>query len=222
MEAKGEDLAIQSVKFRNYVAGTAEVWTRPGTHSGFSYSESGWTQVASMATTVGSWTMQEIILDTAVIVPAGTRQAFYVTQEVGTNLIYTPGTSITNVAFEDDNLKIYEGPPKIYPFAGQNGPAIFNGEFGYLVKSRNIITTTSTTATTTATTTAAPVTGSPTLSPSKNPTKLPTCKFTFQCSSYIPFLIAVHSSSLHSSHHDIHFDLLPMQPLPPTNPLRHP
>ena len=165
MEAKGTDLAIQSVKFHNYVAGIAEVWTRPGTHSGFASSSSGWTMVATSTTTVGSWTMQEIILDTAVIVPAGMKQAFYVTQEVGTNLIYTPGTSITNVAFQDDYMKIYEGPPKIYPFGGQNGPAIFNGEFGYLVKSSNIVTTTS-----------APTTGSPTPSPTKNPTKLPTRK----------------------------------------------
>ena len=177
MEAKGADLAIQSVKFRNYAAGTAEVWTRPGTHSGFAYSELSWTKVATSATTVGPWTMQEIILDTAVIVQAGTKQAFYITQGVGTTLIYTPGSSITNIAFEDENMKIYEGPPKVYPFGGQNGPAIFNGEFGYLVKSSNAITTTS-----------APTTGSPTRSPSLDPTKLPTCKFTFQFSSYTPFI----------------------------------
>jgi hypothetical protein len=171
MEAKGKDLAIQSIKFRNYAAGTAEVWTRSGTHSGFAYSNAGWTQVATAATTVGSWTMQEIILDTPVLVAAGQRQAFYITQEANTNLLYTAGSNINNIAFQDDNMMIYEGPPKVYPFGGQNSPAIFNGEFGYLLKS-DVVTPSPVPATPSPT--QRPTTGSPTVAPSKFPTKTPT------------------------------------------------
>ena len=123
------DVQISSLKFHGYTSGTAEVWTRPGTHVGFSFSDSGWTKVAEHSFTTGPFELVDIpesSFTEKLSIDANTRWAFYVTLQGGQYQLYNRGQGSTeDVNTEDDNVKIYEGPAKTYLFGGQTGPRVW-------------------------------------------------------------------------------------------------
>ena len=132
VEAKNADISIISLKMYIYVGAVAEVWTRPDSHVGFSFSSTGWTKVAEHDfSSVGQFTMNEIPESsfTEVLIPAGKKQAFYVTLRTGGMVLYNAGDGS---AAEDENMLIYEGPYKNYQFGGEGGFHVWNGEMTYM------------------------------------------------------------------------------------------
>jgi len=125
------DIQISSLKFHAYTSGTAEVWTRPGTHVGFYSSDSGWTKVAEHSFTTNAFQLVEIpesSFTEVVSIAANARQAFYVTLQGDQYQLYNRGQVSTNaVNTEDENVKIYEGPPIRHLFAGGQtiGPRVW-------------------------------------------------------------------------------------------------
>lgn len=123
------DVQISSLKFHGYTSGIAEVWTRPGTHVGFTFSDNGWTKVAEHSFTTSAFQLVEIpesSFTEEVSIDANTRRALYVTLQGGQYQLYNGGQGSTEaVNTEDDNMKIYEGPAKRYFFGGQTGPRVW-------------------------------------------------------------------------------------------------
>jgi len=129
MEALGSAIQIQSFTMYSYTGQTAEVWTRPGTHVGFEFSSSGWTKVAEHSFSGGPFQTVEIpesSFTQTVTIPAGSRQAFYLTFRSGERQLYNLGQgSLNAVNVDNTDLRIYEGPAKRYFFGSQTGPRVW-------------------------------------------------------------------------------------------------
>ena len=93
------------------------VYGRTGTHVGFETSSAGWTLIDSGTTTGGS--VQALLSDAFIVVPAGQSYAFYVTTDgdFAENLRYrNNGTAVGAVVVADANLQIRTGTAVNAPF----------------------------------------------------------------------------------------------------------
>lgn len=120
------DLEIRSFNLYAYTSGTAEIWTRPGTHVEHEFSDSGWTKVADHVFTTGAFQLVEIpetSFTEYIPIASGSRQAFYVTLQTNQDLLYLAGQGSTDaVNAENSDMRVYEGPAKNYLFGAQTGP----------------------------------------------------------------------------------------------------
>lgn len=122
IEAK-DDIIITAFKFyaSGFAGGTAQVWSRPGTHAGYEYSSSTWTQVAEHSFETGfSRQLVEIPQSSFTqfdLIATNTRRAFYLTFQPGNSFFYDSGVgSLEAVNVEDGKFKLYEGHAKYYFF----------------------------------------------------------------------------------------------------------
>ena len=147
------DLTIQSFDV-NLVSGTwdIEVYTLP---TGASYlpevnNPSAWTLIGAAAGVVSNGpdvpTPLPICLST--FVPAGSRQAFYVTTtSTAQSMRYTNGTATGALFASNADLELYEGSGSYYAFQNNFNPRIWNGNIYYeLGDRRSVIVETFSTA----------------------------------------------------------------------------
>lgn len=141
--AKAKDVTITSMKMFYYSGTIAEVWTRPGTHAGFSGSSNGWTKVAehdfSGTSRITVAAFPESSFTQTVQIPAGSTQAFYVTLRRDGNMLYNLGSDTSEVVVEDDDLIIYKGPAGSYQFVGMWGSYAWNGQMVYMAGSTELV-----------------------------------------------------------------------------------
>lgn len=110
-----------------------EIYSRPGTHVGFTGGMAGWTLEGTANVNVvgeGYATVNQIPLNVSIC--DGQRHAFYITATAasfsGAN--YTNGTGVGNVWIADANIQILEGTGKGY-WAGDYAPRKINGRVSY-------------------------------------------------------------------------------------------
>jgi len=143
MESQGDAIEIHSMKFRAFrsitpsTSGTAQVWTRSGTHVGFEDSAAGWTMVAEhMFTKPDSVELVKIpgsSFSKTIPIAANDRQAFYVTLLDGEQQVCSSGTSMTTaVNVEDSLLRLYEGSAKLFStWSSPTEPCLWQGQVTY-------------------------------------------------------------------------------------------
>eukprot|EP00566_Odontella_aurita_P003492 CAMPEP_0113595590 /NCGR_PEP_ID=MMETSP0015_2-20120614/39818_1 /TAXON_ID=2838 /ORGANISM="Odontella" /LENGTH=1552 /DNA_ID=CAMNT_0000502917 /DNA_START=104 /DNA_END=4762 /DNA_ORIENTATION=+ /assembly_acc=CAM_ASM_000160 len=186
-------IQVQTIKVRTYAAsGTFEVWTKIGTHVGFSGSNlsgNGWEKISTYAFSASAWDTVTIPLSdfSTRDIEQGEKRAFYVTiqdQSTEDRMIITQGTSVGTLINEDSQgVKIFEGTGKTFLAANTySGAWAFNGAVQYLrvlpgtsspTSSPTILPTTLPTSSPTSSPTTLP-TSSPTSSPTTSPTSSPT------------------------------------------------
>jgi hypothetical protein len=85
-----------------------EVYTRPGSYSGFELVDHGWNLVYSnVATQMGRNTVTVLKLDEAVAIRGGETQSFFII--TNNYLMYDSGVVEGGVLNEDESLTIYDG-----------------------------------------------------------------------------------------------------------------
>ena len=110
------------------LTGKIEVWSRPGDM--VTYDDGGWFLIKSFEITgQGKGEVTSLPKFTyPVIIPAGSKQSFYVTTTVDdVDLWYSFGKLLGQAHASDDNLDITEGYALGYPFLGTASPRIWNG-----------------------------------------------------------------------------------------------
>jgi len=112
------------------------LYTKVGSYVGHETNETDWTLVIDDTDVVGEGqgNPTSLLLDTPVVIPAGRKQAFYLTINNNNDILSTPGTSEGALYVSDNNLEVYEGIAVSYPFGANGGPLsprIWNGEIVY-------------------------------------------------------------------------------------------
>ena len=134
VKAQGRDVSVTSMNIHYYMGGTAQVWTRNGTHVGHRSSD-GWTKVAEHDFTgTSSWAMATFPdFAESVHIPAGSTQAFYVTLDsVGNQLYHKHNQSTSAIAAQDKHLIMYEGYTMKADFVTScNFIRVWNGQIVY-------------------------------------------------------------------------------------------
>lgn len=120
----------------NLYAGTTanyEIYYRAGTHVGFENNAAAWTFVGGPVsiTSAGNNVPSAIPIAVGVIIPAGQRYSFYITNDFGGGTSYTDGTAVGNFLASDANITVYEGVGKSYPFGLTFNVRNFNGTIFY-------------------------------------------------------------------------------------------
>lgn len=134
VKAQGRDVSVTSMNIHYYKGGTAQVWTRSGTHVGHRSSD-GWTKVAEHDFTGTSpWAMATFPdFAVSVHITAGSTQAFYVTLNAGGDQLYHKGNQSTSaIAAQDKHLIMYEGYTMNADFVTSgNLIRVWNGQIVY-------------------------------------------------------------------------------------------
>lgn len=123
----------------NFNAGTSnvEIYTKAGTHVGFTGTPGAWTLLGTAVNVVSAGVNLPTSIPIAVNtgIAAGATQAFYITRTTagGPTVAYTNGTAVGNVLASDANIRIREGTGKDYPFGANFTPRQFNGRVFYNV-----------------------------------------------------------------------------------------
>jgi subtilisin-like proprotein convertase family protein len=130
------DLTIDSfdIHMNAGVTGDAEIYFKTGTWVGSDMDASAWTLLETVTgvTSLGDNVPTPLNLDMGVAVAAGETVAFYVTlTDVG--LAYTNGTVTGALFASDDNMEVFEGAGKVYPFDNTFEPRNFNGNIVYTI-----------------------------------------------------------------------------------------
>lgn len=111
-----------------------EIWTRNGTHVGFTDDANAWTLVgmAPSVSVSGPNLPTYLPIDVDVPIAMADTQAFYiVTSTTSTNNRYTDGSVLGAVLASDANAQILEGTGCNYPFGFSLSPREFNGTMYY-------------------------------------------------------------------------------------------
>ncbi len=118
----------------NTGSGTIEIWYRPGTHVGFTTSNSGWTLASSSTlTSNGNSAITPIPATLAITIPAGQTYAFYIVANTGPNVRYSTGTSLGAVYAQNSEIQILQGSTGNIYFSVTTSPRAFNGTVRYEV-----------------------------------------------------------------------------------------
>ena len=120
----------------NLYAGTTArymIYYRRGTHVGHENNANSWTFIDSVSniTSLGNNIPTPLPIDVNVVIGAGETVAFYITNDFGGGTSYTDGTAVGNLLSSDNNLSVYEGVGKSYPFALTFTVRKFNGTIYY-------------------------------------------------------------------------------------------
>lgn len=120
----------------NLYSGTTadyEIYYRPGTHVGSENNSAAWTFLGGTTslTSAGNNVPTAIPINFSVVIPAGLRYSFYVTNTFGGGTSYTDGAAVGNFLGGDANITIYEGVGKSYPFGLTFTVRNFNGHTYY-------------------------------------------------------------------------------------------
>lgn len=133
-------LAANAVTIRcfesNVYAGTTanyEIYYRAGTHVGFENNAANWTFLggATGITSAGNNLPTVLPIPINIVIPAGQRYSFYITNDFGGGTSYTDGTAVGNFWANDANLTVFEGVGKSYPFGLTFNVRNFNGTIFY-------------------------------------------------------------------------------------------
>lgn len=119
---------------------TVEVYTKQGNYAGHETNAASWRRIQRTSVTSKG---QDVLtplpeLANAVTIPAGSKQAFYITLTKN-GIRYTNGSSEGKLYVSDANLEFYEGIGKAYPFAYSFRPRIWNGRIRYATTSKTSI-----------------------------------------------------------------------------------
>jgi len=90
---------------------TVNIYTRPGTHVGFSNASAGWSLVGTTSLT-GTGAVQSIPVVLSEPIAAGQTKGFYIAQASSSGIKYRDGTAVGAVAASDANIQILEGTGK--------------------------------------------------------------------------------------------------------------
>ncbi|MDP1799922.1 MAG: T9SS type A sorting domain-containing protein, partial [Bacteroidota bacterium] len=113
-------------------SGTIEVWYRPGTHVGFSTSNTGWTLASSTnLVSNGVGTVTPVTNTISIQIPAGQTYGFYIVANTGPNVRYSSGTAVGNIITQNADLQILEGTTGNAYFNATTVPRAFNGTVKY-------------------------------------------------------------------------------------------
>ncbi|QLA81319.1 IPTL-CTERM sorting domain-containing protein [Acidovorax sp. JMULE5] len=115
-------------------SGTFELYYRVGGYAGHENNPGDWTLLATSAsvTSLGLNLPTPVPMPLAVVLSAGTRYGFYLTENTGAGSGAVRYTNGTNAALANDaNLTVYSGVGKQYPFASTNPDRRFNGTIHY-------------------------------------------------------------------------------------------
>lgn len=121
----------------NFNTGTSnvEIYTKTGTHVGFTGTPGAWTLVGTASNVVGAGAnlVTVIPISLSLAIPAGTTRAFYITRSLaaGPTVAYTNGTAVGAIHASDANIRLREGTGKDYPFGTNFVPRRFNGRVFY-------------------------------------------------------------------------------------------
>ena len=109
-----------------------EVWTRPGTASGFQNSMNGWTsQATGTGLTAGRGGPSAVTLDNTFVLPANSLIGMAITLGTSAGHAYTNGNG-QNQHYENDNLALDLGSANNAIFgAGLFQPRVWNGSITY-------------------------------------------------------------------------------------------
>jgi hypothetical protein len=119
--------------------GTIEVFFKAGSYQGFQNNASAWQSIANVPF---SGTPAVIKLNKSLAIPAGETYAIYITTNGGTNLNYSNGIAVGNIAAQDANLRVLEGLGLSYPFGSAFSPRIWNGKVNYTLINPAVLQTT--------------------------------------------------------------------------------
>lgn len=120
------------VHFTTAGTGTFEIWYRPGTHVGFSTSNTGWTLASSVVVnTNGAGNLTTIPSTLSILIPAGQTYGFYLASNTGPNVRYSTGTLLGAVYAQNSDLQILEGTTGNTYFNATTSPRGFNGTVKY-------------------------------------------------------------------------------------------
>lgn len=111
---------------------TMAIYGKSGTHVGSEDTPGAWNLLGTVTvTSTGDGVPTAIPLQLNVIIPAGQRYAFYITNTAGSDVAYTNGSAVGAIAAEDSNVEILQGTGKGYPFASSFTPRIPNVTLTY-------------------------------------------------------------------------------------------
>lgn len=129
-------VTITSFETHSSSTGTTEyeIFTRPGTHVGFEGSAAGWTRVGTATFTLsGLNTFSPIPIPVNITIPAGQRQAFYLTNKT-LNHRYHNGTAVGDLLVQTPELAVYQGTGNNYGtngFESTTSPRAWEGKIRY-------------------------------------------------------------------------------------------
>ncbi|WP_426041863.1 IPTL-CTERM sorting domain-containing protein [Brevundimonas sp. TWP2-3-4b1] len=116
-------------QFNTAIPQTVNIYTRPGTHVGFSSASTGWSLVGTTSLT-GTGAVQSIPVVLSEPIAAGQTKGFYI---AAAGIGYRNGTAVGAVAASDANIQILEGTGKSAPdfSATNNTPRVLVGSVTY-------------------------------------------------------------------------------------------
>lgn len=117
---------------------TVEIFRKDGSWLGAPNDRNAWSMIDNVSIT-GNGAGVATYLDVADFgIDASSTTGLYITISSGGWLNYTDGSSVGNVAAEDDYLKILEGAGKAYAFGETFTPRIWNGSIHYQLASNDV------------------------------------------------------------------------------------
>ncbi len=133
VQAKNNDLLIESILPVILNNQNFSVYYKPGTFVGFEGNAASWTFIDSAGlTSPGSGQPAPGFKNLNVLVPANQKVSFYVTDHTGgSGLDYTDGTLLDSLFASDNFIQFFEGEGIQYPFGTTFSPRIFNGLINY-------------------------------------------------------------------------------------------
>ena len=138
--------------FNTLTSAFIEIYTKPGTWSGFESAPAAWTLVGSTANFAHGIApaLDALPIPVNVTIPAGATQAFYITGDANTTIAYTSGVGqLGAVIGSDGNLQVTGGVGKSYPFAATFGlptaGRLWNGRVNYCPVGSGTVIATNTT-----------------------------------------------------------------------------
>jgi hypothetical protein len=151
VQAKNNDLLIESISPLIQSNQDFSVYYKPGTFVGFESNAAAWTFIDSAGLTApGLGIPATGFKNLNVLVPANQKASFYVTNHgSGTGLDYTDGILLDSLFASDNFIQFFEGVGVVYPFGTTFSPRVFNGLINYcylgdtIVPSLNITTSAS-------------------------------------------------------------------------------